>query len=152
MIRIAAPVLFVAAVGLFSCSSPQKTQGAAAPAAPEAVMVAAPVPKSLKAAMQGIEEDARLLGDAFGAGELPELGAAAAAAGRIADVMRFAYELWEDKEVPDFAKYARESEAAFLQMSKDAAAGRADAVRELGKTLMDQHCARCHDAVEEAKG
>jgi hypothetical protein len=126
------------------------TSAPVAPVAPVAVATEAPKPKSLKAAMEGIEEDWHLLEkQVVQASDLP---ATAAAAERIAKVMHLAYDPWEDKEVPDFGKLAREAEAAFLELAKKAAAGDAEAVKAMGKTLQLQHCARCHDAVEAVHG
>lgn len=116
------------------------------PAAPAAAM-----PKSLKAAMEGIEEDWKLLEKAVAA-PAGDLAPVAAAADRVAAVMKLAYDPWEDKEVPGFAKFAREAEAAFRDLAQKARAGDAAAIKELGKTLQPQHCARCHDAVEQVHG
>ena len=66
--------------------------------------------------------------------------------------MKLAYDPFEDKEVPQFATYAREAEAALKAFGAAAAKGAADQVKELGKTLQSQHCARCHDAVEKVHG
>ncbi|MFO1076800.1 MAG: hypothetical protein U1E73_03640 [Planctomycetota bacterium] len=132
---------------------------AAAPApvaAPPAPVVAEPaaaqLPKSLKSAMKGIEDDWHVIEKALEGDPSGELPAIAAAATRCAGVMKLAYDPWEDKEVPDFAKFAHEAESALLDFAKAAGAGDAATVRELGKTLQPNHCARCHDAVEEVHG
>jgi hypothetical protein len=144
------------AVIVAACSMAGDQAPAAAPvaAAPAAAPVAAPaaLPKSLKVAMQGIEEDWKRIEAGLAADPVTDLTAMAVAAERVAAVMKLAYDPWEDKEVPDFGKLAREAEAAFQELAKRAAAGDAAAVKAMQKTLQPQHCARCHDAVEEAKG
>lgn len=115
-----------------------------------AAAAASATPKSLKAAMEGIEEDWHLVEkQVLAPNDLP---AVAKAAERIAKVMHLAYDPWEDKEVPEFAKLAREAEAAFVELAQRATAGEAEAVKTMGKTLQSQHCARCHDAVEAVHG
>lgn len=146
-----------AATSPASSAAPATTATPAAPAAPNAA--AAPVaaatppaaPKSLKSAMKGIEDDWKRIekGLEAAAPDLPEM---AKAAERVAAVMKLGYDPFEDKEVPNFAQLARESEAAFLDLAKKAAAGDAAGVKAMAKTLQPQHCARCHDAYEEVHG
>jgi hypothetical protein len=139
----------VAAASLISaCSSPEP----AAPPNPVQAAAKAPAPKSLKAAMEGIEDDWHLIEKGLEANPLGDLRAMAAAAERCAAVMKLAYDPWEDKEVPNFAQYAREAESALLKFAMEAGQGHADLARDLGKTLQAQHCARCHDAVEQVHG
>lgn len=130
------------------------TTAPAAPAAPTvaaAAPAAATPPKTLKSAMKGIEDDwKRIEKDLESA--TPDLPAMAKAAERVAAVMKLGYDPFEDKEVPNFAQLARESEAAFLDLAKKAAAGDAAGVKAMAKTLQPQHCARCHDAYEEVHG
>ena len=155
---------FVAVVA--ACSSVQEQPAAppaasppaapaAAPAAPTtpaaAPAAAAAAPKSLKSAMKGIEDDWKQVEKGLEAAA-PDLPALAKAAERVAAVMKLGYDPFEDKEVPNFAQLARESEAAFLDLAKKAAAGDAAGVKAMAKTLQPQHCARCHDAYEEVHG
>jgi hypothetical protein len=115
----------------------------------------APAPTTLKAAMKAIEDDWKKVEaaiDQLKKGAEPDLAATEAAARRVAQAMHFAYDPFEDKEVPNFAVMAKEAEAALNAFADGAKNGKKDALQELGKTLQDQHCARCHDATEEAKG
>lgn len=163
------PRFFVAitvALVIAACSAqPSAPPTPAAPAAPAAasatpvpaavVQPAAPAaaaPKTLKAAMQGMEDDWKLIEKQLAANEVGDLPAMAVAARRVAAVMKLAYDPWDDKEVPDFGKLAREAEAAFLDLAAKAAAGDAAAVKAFAKTLQPQHCARCHDAFEAVHG
>ena len=172
--RIAHVAAFAAAIAVVACSSqdstapvaPAPTQQPAASAAPVAAtvtatatattaVVAAPAPKTLKAAMKAIEEDWKAVEgaiDQLKKGAAPDLAATEAAARRVAQAMHAAYDPFEDKEVPNFAVMAKEAEAALNAFADHAKSGKQDALKELGKTLQDQHCARCHDATEEAKG
>ena len=112
-------------------------------------------PKTLKAAMKAIEDDWKKVEaaiDQLKKGAEPDLAATEAAARRVAQAMHFAYDPFEDKEVPNFAVMAKEAEAALNAFADGAKNRKKDALQELGKTLQDQHCARCHDATEEAKG
>jgi hypothetical protein len=108
-------------------------------------------PKDLKSAMKGIEDDWKLIETGLEAASA-DLPAMAKAAERVAAVMKLGYDPFDDKEVPNFAQFARESEAAFLDLAKKAAAGDAAGVKAMGKTLQPQHCARCHDAYGEVHG
>ncbi len=101
--------------------------------------------------MKGIEDDWKLVEKGLESAT-PDLPAMAKAAERVAAVMKLGYDPFEDKEVPNFAQLARESEAAFLDLAKKAAAGDAAGVKAMAKTLQPQHCARCHDAYEEVHG
>ena len=125
-----------------SATVPSTSAASAAPAAP----------KTLKSAMKGIEEDWKLLEQQLAAPATMDLAKMAVAADRVAAVMKLAYDPWEDKEVPDFAKFARESEGAFLDLAAKARGGDAEAIKALAKTLQPQHCARCHDAYEHVHG
>lgn len=138
-------------------SAPTVPTVPAAPSVPAAVVTpsagsAAAPPKTLKAAMKGIEDDWKLLEQQLAAPAAMDLAKMAVAADRVAAVMKLAHDPWEDKEVPDFAKFARESEAAFLDLATKARGGDADAIKALAKTLQPQHCARCHDAYEQVHG
>lgn len=108
-------------------------------------------PKTLKSAMKGIEDDWKSIEKGLESAT-PDLAAMAKAAERVAAVMKLGYDPFEDKEVPNFAQLARESEAAFLELAKKAAAGDTAGVKAMQKTLQPQHCARCHDAYEEVHG
>ncbi|MFN7672495.1 MAG: hypothetical protein ACK5S5_18925 [Planctomycetota bacterium] len=148
-----------------ACSSVAEQPAVAAqPAAPIAPVAAVPAatptpatatttaaPKSLKSAMQGIEDDWKQIEQGLAAATA-DLPAMAKAAERVAAVMKLGYDPFEDKEVPNFAQLAREAEAAFLDLAKKAAAGDAAGVKAMAKTLQPQHCARCHDAYEEVHG
>lgn len=122
--------------------------------AADAAVTAAPkpLPKSLKKAMKDIEEDWHCIEQALDSDPTKDLQSLATAAVRCAEVMKLAYDPFEDKEVPDFAKLAREAEAGLQEFAKAAAAGDGETVRKLGTTLHKQHCVRCHDAVEEVHG
>lgn len=143
-------VLFFAALVIAACSATEPVAQPAPVAAPVATGSAAP--KSLKAAMEGIEEDWKAIEKVIETGSLGDGKAVAAAAERCAAVMKLACDPFEDKEVPQFATYAREAEAALQAFGAAAAKGAADQWKELGKTLHTQHCARCHDAVEKVHG
>lgn len=140
---------FGRAAGLAKLEPVVKQLLAAAPPAPPTAPVAKP--KSLKKAMQAIEDDWHhiegLLADP--AKDLPGL---AAAATRVAAAMKLGYDTFEDKEVPDFAQLAKAAEAALLDLAQKATAGDHDAIKAMRPTLQPQHCARCHDAVEEVHG
>jgi hypothetical protein len=143
--------LFLASASLIAaCSAPEPA--APAPESPAPAAAQAPAPKSLKAAMEGIEKDFELIEKGLAANPVGDLRAIAGAAERCAAVMKLAYDPWEDKEVPKFAQYAREAESALLKLAMEAGQGHADLARDLGKTLQAQHCARCHDAVEQVHG
>jgi hypothetical protein len=145
---------FAIAAAIAACSSTaERSSPAAAPGtAPAAATPVAPLPKSLKVAMQGIEEDWKRIEAGLAANPVTDLAAIAGAAQRVAAVMKLAYDPWDDAEVPDFGKFAREAEAAFHDLAAKAAAGDAAAVKALQPTLQPQHCARCHDAYEAVKG
>jgi hypothetical protein len=147
-------------------AQPAAPSAPAAPAAPIAPLAAVPAaaptpttttatataaPKSLKSAMQGIEDDCKQIEQGLVA-VTADLPAMAKAAERVAAVMKLGYDPFEDKDVPNFAQLAREAEAAFLDLAKKAAAGDAAGVKAMAKTLQPQHCARCHDAYEEVHG
>ncbi len=162
--RIPHFVALAATVAVVACSSqdPQAT-GASAPAPVTATatatttvaVAAAPAHKTLKAAMKAIEEDWKAVEgaiDQLKKGAAPDLAATEAAARRVAQAMHAAHDPFEDKEVPNFATMAKEAEAALNAFADHAKNGKQDAMKEIGKTLQDQHCARCHDATEEAKG
>lgn len=142
-----------AATATATAPAPAPAAPAAAPAAvaATATATATATPKSLKSAMKGIEDDWKLIEKGLEAATA-DLPAMAKAAERVAAVMKLGYDPFEDKEVPNFAQLARESEAAFLDLAKKAAAGDADGVKAMVKTLQPQHCARCHDAYEEVHG
>ncbi len=145
-----------------SPSAPAAPTTLAVPAAPAVTSLAteslataattAPAPKNLKSAMKGIEDDFKLIEKALEPGATADLKSVAAAAERVAAVMKLAYDPWEDKEVPNFGKFAHEAEDAFRAFAAKAAAGDAAGVQQLGKTLQPQQCARCHDAVEQVHG
>ncbi len=158
--RIPHATALLAATAIAACSSQDsQAKGASAQApvtatATTAVAVA-PAPTTLKAAMKAIEEDWKAVEGAIDhlkKGTAPDLAATEAAARRVAQAMHFAYDPFEDKEVPNFAVMAKEAEAALNAFADHAKNGKQDAMKELGKTLQEQHCARCHDATEEAKG
>lgn len=132
-------------------SAPKAPAVALTPAAPATAAPAAG-PKNLKSAMKGIEDDWKAIEDALAPGATTDLKALAVAAERVAAVMKLAYDPWEDKEVPNFGKFAHEAEDAFRAFAAKAKAGDAAGVQELGKKLQPQHCARCHDAVEQVHG
>jgi hypothetical protein len=158
--QYSATSLFLAsALVIAACSAAPKTEPVPPPAAKPVQVVAAPTnppaapsKKPLKTAMKSIEEDFKLIEKAIETGSLGDSKALAAAAEKCAAVMKLGYDKYEDKEVPDFAKFARESEAALKVFAQEAAQGHADTVKQLGKTLQAQHCARCHDAVEKVHG
>ena len=127
------------------------TPTAAATAATAVATTNATKPKDLKSAMKGIEDDWKLIEAGLEAASA-DLPAMAKAAERVAAVMKLGYDPFDDKEVPNFAQFARESEAAFLDLATKAAAGDAAGVKAMGKTLQPQHCARCHDAYGEVHG
>lgn len=138
-------------------ATPNQPSTDVVPAAPTAAAATAIAttndakPKNLKSAMKGIEDDWKLIEKGLAAATT-ELPAMAKAAERVAAVMKLGYDPFEDKEVPNFAQLARESEAAFVDLAKKAAAGDAAGVKAMAKTLQPQHCARCHDAYEEVHG
>ena len=140
-------VFLVSALVITACTA---TAPVAQPAGQSAV--AAEAAKSLKSAMKGIEEDFKLIEKAIETGSLGDQKALGAAADRCAAVMKLGYSTFEDKEVPNFATYSREAEAALSKFGQAATQGQTDKVLELGKTLQVQHCARCHDAVEKVHG
>lgn len=106
---------------------------------------------TLKSAMKAMEDDWTLIEKSLAAPPA-DLTGIAKAAEHVAVVMKLAHTRFEDKEVPKFAEFGREAEAAFLDLAKKAKAGDADAIKALAKTLQPQHCARCHDAVEAVHG
>jgi hypothetical protein len=158
--RIPHATAFLAAVAVVACSSQDSQANGASAQAPvtataTAAVAVAPAPTTLKAAMKAIEDDWKKVEaaiDQLKKGTEPDLAATEAAARRVAQAMHFAYDPFEDKEVPNFAVMAKEAEAALNAFADGAKNGKKDALQELGKTLQEQHCARCHDATEEAKG
>jgi len=158
--RIPHATALLAATAIAACSSQDSQAKGASAQAPvtataTAAVAVAPAPTTLKAAMKAIEEDWKAVEGAIThlkKGTAPDLAATEAAARRVAQAMHFAYDPFEDKEVPNFATMAKEAEAALNAFADHAKNGKQDAMKELGKTLQEQHCARCHDATEEAKG
>ncbi|MEY4830598.1 MAG: hypothetical protein RLZZ562_2394 [Planctomycetota bacterium] len=158
--RIPHATALLAAITVVACSSQDSQANGASAQAPvtataTAAVAVAPAPTTLKAAMKAIEDDWKKVEaaiDALKKGAEPDLAATEAAARRVAQAMHFAYDPFEDKEVPNFAVMAKEAEAALNAFADGAKNGKKDALQELGKTLQEQHCARCHDATEEAKG
>lgn len=136
-------ILSIAAACLWGCAS-SADSGADAPKEP--------APVSLKEGMKRMEEDWKHIEESLKANPPSDLPGLAAAATKVAAAMHLAYDPFEDKEVPNFATFAREAEQALLQFADDARNGRAEAVAERGKSLQEQHCARCHDATEEVHG
>ncbi|MFM1871354.1 MAG: hypothetical protein RL398_776 [Planctomycetota bacterium] len=128
----------------------QAPQTAAQPVVAAAV---APVFKSLKSAMKSMDDDWKAVEKAIESDlQGTDLAALAKSAAHVSAIMKLAYDPFEDKEVPDFAKLAKEAEAGLMDFAKAAEAGDLAKLRELGKKLQSQHCARCHDAVEEVHG
>jgi hypothetical protein len=158
--RIPHATALLAAFAVVACSSQDSQAKGASAQAPvtvtaTAAVAVAPAPTTLKAAMKAIEDDWKKVEaaiDQLKKGTEPDLAATEAAARRVAQAMHFAYDPFEDKEVPNFAVMAKEAEAALNAFADGAKNGKKDALQELGKTLQEQHCARCHDATEEAKG
>jgi len=158
--RIPHATALLAAFAVVACSSQDSQANGTSAQAPvtataTAAVAVAPAPTTLKAAMKAIEDDWKKVEaaiDQLKKGAEPDLAATEAAARRVAQAMHFAYDPFEDKEVPNFAVMAKEAEAALNAFADGAKNGKKDALQELGKTLQDQHCARCHDATEEAKG
>ena len=158
--RIPHVTALLAAVAVVACSSQDSQANGASAQAPvtataTAAVAVTPAPTTLKAAMKAIEDDWKKVEaaiDQLKKGTEPDLAATEAAARRVAQAMHFAYDPFEDKEVPNFAVMAKEAEAALNAFADGAKNGKKDALQELGKTLQEQHCARCHDATEEAKG
>jgi hypothetical protein len=160
--RIPHATALLAAFAVVACSSQDSQANGGSAQAPvtvtataTAAVAVAPAPTTLKAAMKAIEDDWKKVEaaiDALKKGTEPDLAATEAAARRVAQAMHFAYDPFEDKEVPNFAVMAKEAEAALNAFADGAKNGKQDAMKELGKTLQEQHCARCHDATEEAKG
>jgi hypothetical protein len=158
--RIPHATALLAAFAVVACSSQDSQANGTSAQAPvtataTAAVAVAPAPKTLKAAMKAIEDDWKKVEaaiDALKKGTEPDLAATEAAARRVAQAMHFAYDPFEDKEVPNFAVMAKEAEAALNAFADGAKNSKKDALQELGKTLQEQHCARCHDATEEAKG
>jgi len=160
--RIPHATALLAATAIAACSSQDSQAKGASAQAPvtatataTAAVAVAPAPTTLKAAMKAIEDDWKKVEaaiDQLKKGAEPDLAATEAAARRVAQAMHFAYDPFEDKEVPNFATMAKEAEAALNAFADHAKNGKQDAMKELGKTLQEQHCARCHDATEEAKG
>ncbi len=105
--------------------------------------------------MEAIEEDWKAVEGAISQlhkGATADLASTETAARRVAQAMRCAYDPFEDKEVPNFATMAKEAEAALNAFAESCKEGNKAALMDLGKTLQEQHCARCHDATEEARG
>ena len=158
--RIPHATALLAAFAVVACSSQDSQANGASAQAPvtataTAAVAVAPAPSTLKAAMKAIEDDWKKVEaaiDQLKKGAEPDLAATEAAARRVAQAMHAAYDPFEDKEVPNFAVMAKEAEAALNAFADGAKNGKKDALQELGKTLQEQHCARCHDATEEAKG
>lgn len=153
------PVLTVTAI-IAACSAardsapprPEPTTPVATNTPPPGIEQPTEQPRTLKAAMKGMEEHWQRIEKGLAADPVVDLKAMATAAQRVAAVMKLAYDPWEDKEVPNFGQLAREAEAAFLDLAAKAAAGDATAVKAMQKTLQPQHCARCHDAFEAVHG
>ena len=149
-------VPFVTVVALVACSSQPVDPAPAADSTPATAAAPAPTqPKSLKSAMKAIEEDWKAVEATISQlqkGADAELAGTEAAARRVAQAMHFAHDPFEDKEVPNFATMAKEAEAALNAFADGCKQGDKAKLTDLGKTLQEQHCARCHDATEEAKG
>ena len=84
-----------------------------------------------------------LLDTATGDLQLAADSAAAAAA-----IVREGYGRCERRDVPQFARFAREAESWLLQIGLEARQGHAELARELLRDGDRQHCQRCHDAAQ----
>lgn len=127
-------------------------QGAQAPAAngPRAVEATAKARRTLATAMHDVEShvdrlDRILLGAAPG-----DLVAAAHTATETAALVRLGYGEFERKDVKDFAHLARDAESWLLQVSLEARQGHGQLAADLFRTGREDHCTRCHDAVDRA--
>ena len=79
-----------------------------------------------------------------------DLKRAAAVANDAAATMRLGYGAFENKQVPGFARMARDSESWLLQIALEARQAHGDLAAELYRNGRRQHCNDCHDAHERA--
>ena len=79
-----------------------------------------------------------------------DLKRAATVANDAAATMRLGYGPFENKQVPGFARMARDSESWLLQIALEARQAHGDLAAELYRNGRRQHCNDCHDAHERA--
>jgi hypothetical protein len=79
-----------------------------------------------------------------------DLRAAAAAANDAAELLRLGYGPHERKDVPAFARMARDAESWLLQVALEARQAHEELARDRFRAGHAEHCTRCHDAVEAA--
>jgi len=79
-----------------------------------------------------------------------DLVAAAHDAQDAAAVLRLGYGTAERRDVPGYARYARDAEAWLLQVGLEARSGHGELAAEQFALGARRHCSACHDAVEQA--
>ncbi len=101
--------------------------------------------------MQQIKEHLQIVRDQLQDTAVADLSAVSAAANAAAALLSDGYGRYEDRSVPQFARLARDAESWCLQLASEARQGHGVIARELFRNGID-HCNRCHDAVEKARG
>ncbi len=86
-----------------------------------------------------------MLREAEGSGDM-DLAAIAKGAEQCANYLSLGYGVHVDRDVPDFADFARQGETWFRTMEAKAQAGEAADVRDLILKTEVKVCDRCHDA------
>lgn len=79
-----------------------------------------------------------------------ELVDAAHAADATAELLRLGYGTFERADVAGFARLAHDAESWLLQVALEARQGHGQLAAELFRAGREQHCQRCHDAVDRA--
>jgi hypothetical protein len=79
-----------------------------------------------------------------------DLRQAAATAQRAAASLALGYGRFENRQVPGFARYARDAESWLLQVALEARQHHGDLAADLFRSGRQQHCTACHDAHERA--
>lgn len=79
-----------------------------------------------------------------------ELVDAAHAADATAELLRLGYGTFERADVEGFARLAHDAESWLLQVALEARQGHGQLAAELFRAGREQHCQRCHDAVDRA--
>ena len=101
--------------------------------------------------MQQIKAHLQIVRDELQDTAIADLPAVAAAANAAAALLSDGYGRHEDRTVPGFARMAREAESWCLQIASEARQAHGSIARELFVSGID-HCKRCHDAAEKARG
>ena len=126
---------------LVACASPPGAPGDAATTA---------APQTWLAHMEALDVQCSELHRALLQSPQGDLKQAAATAQQAAATLALGYGRFENKQVPGFARYARDAESWLLQVALEARQHHGDLAADLFRTGRERHCTACHDAYERA--